>query len=302
MKKMTLLLLLTSIPCLAMEKENAWNADLYDNNSKPQYEASLEYLAHFDFSLPQFKTIVELGCNTANVSNTLAQRFPDKTFVGIDPEIDAINLGMKKHANSKNVRLICDYAQKYRLQDHDIPLADFVGCYHVLHWIPREDQQGVFNNVAANLAANGIVDVSTSAKQKEDLVTTAVIRTIMKPKWWGYLPYCIPQVVFKGQNIVTLLSAPELNHIATQAGLSVDRCEEVDAYYRWSSKEEFHPWLTSILVPHGIETVFKGKEEDKTKFVNEVIDVYCQDYNPVTDGNIEYRIKALHLTAHKPTQ
>jgi trans-aconitate methyltransferase len=301
MKKTTLLLLLTSIPCLAMEKENAWNADLYDNNSKPQYDASLEHLACFDFSLPQFKTIVELGCNTANVSNTLAQQYPDKTFVGIDPEIDAINLGTKKHANSKNVRLICDYAQKYKLQDHNIPLANFVGCYHVLHWIPREDQQSVFNNVAANLAENGIVDVSTSAKQEEDLVTKAVISTIVKPKWWGYLLYCIPQVL-KGHDALTLLSAPELKQIATQAGLSVDRCEEIDAYHRFSSKEEFHPWLTSILVPHGIEKVFKGREEDKTKFVNEVIDVYCQKYNPVTDGNIEYRIKALHLTAHKPAQ
>jgi trans-aconitate methyltransferase len=297
MRKLVLLFLLAFFPCFAMEQENKWDADLYDNNSKPQYKASLKNLEKFDLSLPHFKTIVELGCNTANVSNILAQQHPDKTFVGIDPELDAINLAKQKHPNNKNLLLICDNAQKYSLPYHNIPLANFIGCYHVLHWIPREEQQNVFDNSAANLADNGIIDVSASAKQDDTSLTKAVLKTILT-KWWTYLPYCIPQVL-KGQNFLTLLTASELNQIATRAGLLVDRCEETDEHISFASKEEFRPWLTSILKPYGIDATFK---ERQTEFVNDAVDLYCQDYNPATDGTIEYRFKALHLTAHKPAQ
>jgi trans-aconitate methyltransferase len=298
MRKLVLFFVLAFFPCLAMEQESKWDAELYDNNSKPQYEASLKNLEKFDLSLPHFKTIVELGCNTANISNTLAQRYPDKTFVGIDPEIDAINLAIQKHSHSKNLVLICDNAQKYSLPRYNIPLANFIGCYHVLHWIPREEQQNVFNNSAANLADNGIIDVSSSAKQENTSLTKAVLKTILKPKWWSYLPSCIPQVL-KGQNFMTLLTAPELQQIATTASLLVDRCEEMDKCNSFASREEFLPWLTAILKPYGIDAIFK---ERQTEFVNDAVDLYCQDYNPTTDGTIEYQFKALHLTAHKPAR
>jgi tRNA G46 methylase TrmB len=64
------------------QQENKWQH--YDTHSKPQYEASLQNLKNFDLS--KYKTILELGCNTGNVSAILAQQYPKINFIGIDPE------------------------------------------------------------------------------------------------------------------------------------------------------------------------------------------------------------------------
>jgi len=59
---------------------------------------------------------------------------------------------------------------------------------------------------------------------------------------------------------------------------------------------EFHPWLNSGLKPHGIDAM---TQDDQKKFISDVIDLYCKEYNPGKDGKIEYRCKGLHFTGHK---
>ena len=109
------------------------DAKLYDEHSKPQYKASLKYLELFDFSGPDFKTVVELGCCTAKISNRLAKQYKDKNFIGIDPEKNAIKFGKKKYKKRKNLTLICDSAQNFNLENHNLPLANLIVYYHVLH-------------------------------------------------------------------------------------------------------------------------------------------------------------------------
>ena len=146
-----------------------------------------------------------------------------------------------------------------------------------------------------NLDKNGILDVSTSAKQGATGLTKSVLRTILKLKWLRYLPYCIKKVI-KGQNNLTLLTMHELAQFAEQAGLFIDCCEETEEIASFDSKEEFCLWLTSILKPYGIDTILKERQEE---FVSDIADLYCKEYNPGENGNIEYRFKGLHLTAHK---
>ncbi len=148
MKKLSLLFVLMISPCLAADQQSEWepwDSELYDENSKQQYKASLEHLSKYDFSKrPELKLVVELGCNTANVSRTLAQGHPDKTFVGIDPAKDAITIAQDKHKDTPNLHLIQDSAQSFDLEKADLPLADLIACYHVLHWIKREELESVF--------------------------------------------------------------------------------------------------------------------------------------------------------------
>lgn len=292
---------LASFSCHAMEiQDSKWDAELYDANSKQQYEASLENLSKFELSSAQFETIVELGSNTANVSAHLAETYPQKTIVAIDPESAAIELARTKHENAKNLKCICDTAQKFSLKEHSISPANFVGCYHVLHWIPRDELQQVFNNTAANMAENGILDVSMSAKQRDTSLTKAVLKTFLNFKYWGLgLTHCVPYLFkekISGQHIVTRLNSEEIHQMATNAGLKVDRCEETDEVMSFDSPEEFCPWLTTILKPYGIETVPK---EQREAFVKDAVGLYCEQYNPGKNGKVEYRLKGLHLTAHK---
>ena len=296
MKKQGLVLLIISFPCLAMEKESKWDAQLYDQNSKQQYEASLESIREFDLSSPEFKTIVELGCNTANISNTLAQKYPDKIIVGIDPEKDAIELASKKHKSSKNLRLICDYAQTYKLQKYELPLANFVACHHVLHWVPRNDLPKTFENIYKNLANGGILNIIASAKQGDTALTKAIRGTILSWAWSKYW-LTFARQIFKGQDgLNTLLTVSELNELGVKAGLKVDECSEKEQCFTFDSTKEFHPWLNSGLKPHGIDAM---TQDDQKKFISDVIDLYCKEYNPGKDGKIEYRCKGLHFTGHK---
>ena len=296
MKKQGLVLLIISFPCLAMEKESKWDAQLYDQNSKQQYEASLESIREFDLSSPEFKTIVELGCNTANISNTLAQKYPDKIIVGIDPEKDAIELASKKHKSSKNLRLICDYAQTYKLQNYEIPLANFVGCYYVLHWIERKDLPIAFKNIVSNLEKGGILNIIASAKQEDTPLTKAVIETLLSWKWSQYWATFFWRIV-KGQSgLHTLLTDSELRELGVNASLEVENCSETERCFKFSSIDEFKLWLASLLKPHGIDAMTK---DDQEKFVSDTTDLYVKKYNSGKDRAIEYRIKELHFTAHK---
>ena len=303
MKKLLSLFILVTSPCLAMDPQSEWepwDSDLYDENSKPQYDASLEHLSKYDFSSrPELQLIVELGCNTANVSNHLAQQHPEKTFVGIDPEKGAIELAQQKHANTKNLHPICDTAQKFNLEESNFQLAHLIACYHVLHWIKREELEVVFENIAANLAPGGILDLSSSAKQNTTNLTKAAIWTFTKPQWWKYIPRFSWQILQGGQDKLTLLTAPELEELATKAGLVIDHCQEQDGCFSFASKKELASWLRTVLKPYGIGTM---TQEDELKFVDEAANLYCTHYNEAGNGKIEYQIKILKLVAHKPAK
>lgn len=297
MKKQELLLLLISFPCLAMEKEkDKWDADLYDQNSKQQYEASLESIRKFDLTAPEFKTIIELGCNTGNVSNELAQQYPKKTFVGIDPEKNAIELGKNKHSNSENLMFIRDFAQTYDLKKCGLSLANLVGCYYVLHWIKREELPTVFKNIAKNLEKGGILNIIASAKQGNTPLTTAVRETLFTWKWSSYW-FTFAWEIIKGQNgLHTLLTVPELKQLGDDAGLKVTECIEKERCLTFTSGEEFEPWLMALLKPHGIDKMAK---DDQKKFVSDVVNLYLAKYNPGKDKAIEYRFKELNFTGRK---
>lgn len=296
MKRLVLGILLLPFSCLAMEKERKWDAQLYDANSKQQYEASLESIKKFDLSSPDCKAILELGCNTANVSNTLAQEYPNKIFVAIDPEKDAIELGKIKHSNSKNLMFIRESAQNYDLQKCGLPLANLVGCYYVLHWIKHEELPTAFKNIAKNLAEGGILSVIASAKQDDTPLAKAVRGTLLSFAWCHYWFTFFGQII-KGQSgLHTLLTVPELKKLGIDAGLKVSECIEKERCFKFSSRQEFESWLVTILKPHGINSM---TDDDQKKFVNDVVDLYLQHYNTGQDGVIEYRYKELDFTAHK---
>jgi trans-aconitate methyltransferase len=288
--------MIITVLCSAMQEESPkWDAALYDECSAPQFKISKQCIDSFDFSSDQFQTLLELGCNTANICAYLAEKYPYKKIIGIDPEGEAIEFAKEKHKQLSNLSLLRGTAQKFRLIDgHE--RANFIGCYHVLHWIPRAELHEAFSNIACNLNERGILDVFTSAKQETTPLTKAVLRTILKIKWWWYIPSCI-KYVYSGQNSLSLLTAPELRAFAEDAGLVIDRCEEVAECCSFDSKEKLVPWLISILKPYGIEATLKERQQE---FAQEIADLYTAEYNPGTNDSIEYHFKGLRLIAHKP--
>lgn len=334
MKKI-LLLVLIPIACHAMEKDSKWDAEQYDAHSKQQYEASLEYLTNFAFrhAKPlQDKVFVDLGCGTAKLARHLAKKYRRTAVVGIDPEKNVIKYAREKHGKQENLSFICTTAQDFDLNAQFLPPANFVAFYHALHYIPHDQQQDAFNNIANNMAESGILDVSTAAQQDNTGLFVAGIQTFLKPQWWpvlfkiisaklqslntdelnelGTLPLFSSDAPPEASEellttfgklirhgAIMMLGTDEISQLASKAGLEVVRCEEIDKVLTYDSKEDFTPWVTAVLGPYGLDKILT--KEQVAQFSQDTVDLYCEKYNPGTDGKVEYRFKGLHLTAHK---
>ena len=308
MKKI-LLLVLIPIACHAMEKDSKWDAEQYDAHSKQQYEACLEYLTNFDFpdATPlEDRVFVDLGCGTANAACYLAKKYSGTHIVGIDPAQNEIDYARKKHGEQGNLSFICNTAQDFKLTDQYLPPANFVAFYHALHYIPKDLQQDALNNIANNMAEEGILDVATVAKQKKLPLFAAGIQTFLKPKWWSN---CFEFIHNKIESLsteekeefeilssisqdepleptdmvlsefgkllrhkaATMLSEDEIEQLALNAGLEVIRCEETEKSFCYNSKEDFIPWVTAVLGPYGLKAVFEV--EQLKNFVADTVDL-----------------------------
>lgn len=80
--------------------------------------------------------VLDLGCGPGRYTNTLAQRFPNSTFTGMDISSHAIELAcaVKERKGLKNVTFI--EANLLNLQDDWTGAFDMVFVYDVLHDLP----------------------------------------------------------------------------------------------------------------------------------------------------------------------
>lgn len=311
MKKITFTLCAFScIAVHAMENGSTWQPwgpRDYAKHSKPQQEASMRYYqGQLSRSNNTLKKIVDLGCNAGQVTRQLAAQNPDIRFYGIDPESEAIQYATKNY-NGNNAQFVLGTAQNFTLPDGI--KADLIGYHHAHHWVPKEDNQKTFNNIAKNLAPGGILDLNSSCKNQTDTgLVKALLWTVAtekkwdgylpKPRWWAYIP-AITKAYYKYKTHLNLLTREQMVIFALDAGLHVESCKEVDFVAKFDSKEEFAPWVDQLLKPHGIETIFGDDKETRKAFVDSVVETYLASYNKAATG-IGYTAKTVHLVARKP--
>lgn len=226
------------------------------------------------------------------MSGELSKKYPTKHFIGIDSNQNFIDDAKKMHSDKTNLHLECAWPESFKLEKP----ANFMLCHHLLHWLSPKEFPAVFKNIAANLQEGGVLDISSSAKQEDSSLTKAILKTLAKPKWWRFLPASCWQVI-KGQSALTLLTIEELKELSANAGLKVEKCEEVEECASFDSKDQFALWIQLSLTPWGIDSIMKTQEAQK-EFVADVADLFCKQYNASSD-KIEYRFKGLHLLAHK---
>lgn len=277
-------------PCFGMADE-----DKESTHFKQQQMICKQYLDRLNLNSSNYRTILELGCDTADISKGLAQKFPDTLCIAIDCNQPAIDYAQKKHHGLQNLKILYDFAQIFDLKEHNLPLADLIACYHVIHAIKRKDLTHTFNNIAANLNIHGTVDMNTAAKTEEPSnITTAIRKTLIhSSKWHETLLESLP-VVLAGDDVLTRLTVDELKTLATDAGLKVLVCEEVEQHFVYKSKEEFgYCW-------HGILQSYIGHMPQATQlsFIKELVDTYCSTYNQ-DPNRIQTSFLTIHLTAEK---
>jgi trans-aconitate methyltransferase len=293
MKKNVLLICIAMLASIGKAVTAHWEPELYDAASDYQYNACLKNVAQLNIQASTTRTIIDLGCATANVSNTLAQRYPQAQVIALDADERLITYAQKKHAHTPNLTLICAHAQNCRLHELNIPLADLIICYHTLHWIPRKQVQEVFNNIAAHLAPAGIADITACAPQSNSRLAQAICTTMMQPSWHTFLAH----ITTYAHKTPTRFMPEQLREYATRAGLVVDHCELHEERIKFASKKEFALWIRCSLMPYGMSML---DEDRQNAFTQQVVDVYCSMGTGIDASHIEYRFKSVHLTAHKP--
>ena len=272
-----------------------WDPKEYDENSGPQFELTVGYLENKHAELARCKVIVDLGCCVGKTTKYLAEKYPEAVVVGVDPEENAIKYANETCKEQDNMQFMHARGQDYDLSKYNLELADFVACYHVLHWIDRNELPRVFDNVIRNLVPGGTVDVVTSARQGTTNLTKAVLWTAVTK--WPLLTLKNLPTLIRGQDNNTLLTNQELRNLAEQSGLVVDSCKEITTTVRFKSRDEFGEWLATIIKAYNLF----DNDKDRHAFSRDAADVYCTYYSgEKEDGEIVYAIRSLRLEAHKP--
>lgn len=277
-------------------------AELHRKNSlaEKQYESCMKYIEALNFSNPECKVIVELGCSSAKVSHELATHHPEKLFIGIDYNSSAIAYAARRCAEQEHVVCMNDKVQSYDLETYGLPRANLTICYHLLHWIKPEEHPTVFTNIAKNLDLNGILDIATPTQHKECYITRATQDTLLfNQKWNRYIQSVLSHAT-TAQESISFITIEELKKLATDAKLHILSCEQKEEAYLFNSQDDFSSFLHSCLRYYGIEQCMSRNVQ--TEFVTDVTKRYLEQYNRSREPNqIEYRFFSLHLTAQKLT-
>ncbi len=139
-----------------------WNATEYKNSFSfvPQYGESAIAL----LKAPKGSLIVDLGCGNGSLSALLEKR--GYRVVGVDDSEEMLSLAKKSYPNIT--------FQKGNAVDFKFPSADGIFSNAVLHWIDKDLQQSMLNNIALNLKLGGEFVFEMGAKDCACVVHTAL--------------------------------------------------------------------------------------------------------------------------------
>ena len=105
--------------------------------------------------------VLDFGCGTGNWLIDLARRVGSSGFVvGVDPDEDRIAIAKSRlndhaHANIQVHRGSIDETAKFA--PYDVVIAN-----HVIHWIPREEQEKILKGIYGQLKAGGKFGFTTA--------------------------------------------------------------------------------------------------------------------------------------------
>lgn len=125
-----------------------WNPNQYLMFAEPRLRPALDLLARVDVDRP--KHVYDLGCGTGNITQLLAQRWPNASVTGIDDSAEM--LARAAHEPSRITWLQTSASEWTPTEP-----ADVIYSNAALHWLPNHDR--LFSSLIAHLAPGGILAV-----------------------------------------------------------------------------------------------------------------------------------------------
>lgn len=223
-----------------------WDARTYDVSSRPQQAWASDVLARLH-SMPWDATVLDVGCGTGRVTESLLALVPRGSVLAIDASEDMVTLARSR---------LGDRAQVCCQDVLDLDLAepvDVIISTAALHWVSDHDR--MWGRLAGALRPGGILEAQCGGEGNIARVRE-VIDTVARdafPELVGWSPW-------------VFASPQETEQRLRAAGFSSVRCWLED---RPTYPEDIGPFVrTSILAAH----LARLPQERRNGFVTAVVD------------------------------
>jgi len=202
---------------------NPWDARTYDRSSAPQQEWATDVVARLEGIAPG-ATVLDVGCGTGRVTETLAMLVPRGRVLAIDASADMVALAADRLGDRAHV-----WCQDVLDLDLDEPV-DAIVSTAALHWVTDHDR--LWPRLAHALRPGGMLEVQCGGEGNIDgvrEVIEAVARDVA-PDLLGWSPW-------------TFAGPQETERRLRESGFTGIRCwleerpthpEDVDAFVRTS--------------------------------------------------------------------
>jgi trans-aconitate 2-methyltransferase len=159
-----------------------WDAQTYDRTSAPQQSWAADVLARLDGIAPD-ATVLDVGCGTGRVTETLLERVPRGRVLAIDASQEMVALARARLGERATVW--CQSALELELREE----VDAVFSTATLHWVPEHDR--LWATLARALRRGGLLEAQCGGAGNIARVREAIEHAAhaQAPELIGFCPW-----------------------------------------------------------------------------------------------------------------
>ncbi len=222
-----------------------WDAGTYDRSSEPQQAWASEVLARLE-GIAQDATVLDVGCGTGRVTETLLELVPRGRVLAMDASADMVALARRRLGDRAEV-----WCQDALDLDADEPV-DAILSTATLHWVADHDRLWV--RLAQALRPGGKLEVQCGGEGNINGVREVIeeVARDSSPELVGWSPW-----VFAGPQ--------ETERRLRNAGFTETRC--------WLEERPTYPQDVAAFVPTSILAAHLERlpEERRAQFAAAVV-------------------------------
>jgi cyclopropane fatty-acyl-phospholipid synthase-like methyltransferase len=154
------------------------------------------------------KRVVDVGCGSGGYLLKLSKKFPKAAMLGIELNEDVAEEAKRNCREQEQIEILCKDVQEWRPESK----VDFVMLNNILHYISPKKRITLFKNINDWLNRKG---------------TLSVVTPIYKSKQGGQFSSVFNSFFTAFDNLYPLPSEDDLEELARQAGLKVEKMKPV---------------------------------------------------------------------------
>lgn len=248
-----------------------WNPDTYNQFKEERYQPFYDMISHLH--VKSNLQILDLGCGTGELTQTLANKFTGSKTVGVDNSVEMLcNAPMQKNLFFTNISI---EEQLEKKEKWDVVVANAS-----LQWI--EDHQTLFPKIISILNEGGQLAVQMPS-QKENLLNQILYKLVHEQPYYDSLKDVIRHSpVLSLDEYTSLLYSNHAKEVLVYQKVYPIIAESFESLYKFIAG--------SALIPYMEQLEGAMKESFEKEFKSRIADVF-------TSTPMVYAFKRIVLVA-----